>query len=76
MALNLVKAGHDLVVHDLRRESGEPLIAAIEGGLDEFFIQMPDRKVKLVVMTYSGQKYLKTEGKGQQADGLLALPTS
>ena len=51
-------------------------IAAIEGGLDEFFIQMPDRKVKLVVMTYSGQKYLKTEGKGQQADGLLALPTS
>lgn len=28
MALNLRKAGYDLIVHDLRKESAQPLIAA------------------------------------------------
>jgi hypothetical protein len=51
-------------------------IAAIEGGLDEFFVPTPERLVKVVVMSHSGQKYLKTEADGKGPDCLLALPSS
>lgn len=51
-------------------------IAAIESGLDEFFVSTPERLVKIVVMSHSGQKYLKTELDGKGPDCLLALPSS
>ena len=56
--------------------SQEAAIAAIEGGLDEFFVTAPDRMVKVIVMNYAGQKYLKTEADSKAPDFLLALPSS
>jgi hypothetical protein len=51
-------------------------IAAIEAGLDEFFVATPERVVKVVVMSHAGQKYLKTEIDGKTPECLLALPSS
>lgn len=52
-------------------------IAAIESGLEEFFLQTPNQAVvKLVVTTHSGQKYLNAEGDDKGAETLLSLPSS
>ncbi len=51
-------------------------IAAIESGLEEFFVQTTGQAVKLVVTTHSGQKYLNAEGDDKGSDSLLALPSS
>jgi hypothetical protein len=51
-------------------------IAAIEGGQDEFFVNSPDRLIKIVVRNLSGQKYLQAESGGSSPDWLLALPSS
>ena len=56
--------------------SQEAAIAAIEGGLDEFFVTAPDRMVKVIVMNHGGQKYLKTEADSKAPDFLLTLPSS
>ena len=56
--------------------SQQAAIAAIEGGLDEFFVTAPDRMVKVIVTHHAGQKYLKTESDGKSPDCLLALPSS
>jgi len=56
--------------------SQQAAIAAIEGGLDEFFVTTSDKMVKIVVMNHSGQKYLQSEGDGKAPDFLLALPSS
>jgi hypothetical protein len=56
--------------------SQEAAIAAIDGGLDEFFVTASDRMVKVIVMNHGGQKYLKTEADSKASDWLLALPSS
>ena len=58
------------------RLSQQAAIAAIEGGLDEFFVPAPDRLVKVIVMNHAGQKYLNTEADDKAPDCLLALPSS
>ena len=51
-------------------------ISAIEAGTDEFVVLTKERPVKLVVVSYAGQKYLSTEPAGKGPDCLLALPSS
>lgn len=58
------------------RLSQPAAIAAIEAGLDEFFVATIDRVVKVVVTSHAGQKYLKTEIDGSSPECLLALPSS
>jgi hypothetical protein len=48
-------------------------IAVIEAGTDEFFIQTPDRVVKLVVVNRGGEKYLQSEREETHPDDLLSL---
>jgi len=48
-------------------------IAAIEAGTDEFFVTENGRKIKLVVLTQGGQKYLKTDREKTHPDDLLHL---
>ena len=51
-------------------------ISAIESGTDEFVVVTKERTERIVVVTYAGQKYLKTEHEGKGPDSLLALPSS
>ena len=48
-------------------------IAAIEAGTDEFFVVAGGEPVKLVVVTYRGEKYLETEREKTRPDDLLDL---
>lgn len=48
-------------------------IAAIEAGTDEFFIKIGELKVKLVVRTHAGEKYLQSEREKTHPDDLLKL---
>jgi len=56
--------------------SQQVAISAIEAGTDEFVVITKDRTVKVVVATYAGQRYLKTEHEEKGGDSLLALPSS
>ena len=56
--------------------SQQAAISAIESGTDEFVVVTKDRTVKIVVVTYAGQKYLKSEQGDKGPDSLLALPSS
>ena len=56
--------------------SQQAAISAIEAGSDEFVVVTKERVVKVVVVTYAGQKYLKTEEGEKGPDSLLALPSS
>jgi len=56
--------------------SQEAAIAAIESGKSEFFVMENARSVRVVVVTYAGKKYLKTEHDAKGPDVLLALPSS
>ncbi len=56
--------------------SQQAAISAIESGTDEFIIVTKERTERIVVVTYAGQKYLKTEHEGKGPDSLLALPSS
>jgi len=56
--------------------SQQAAIQAIEAGSDEFFVTTKDRNVRVVVVTHSGQKYLRAEFEGKGPDSLLALPSS
>jgi hypothetical protein len=51
----------------------EAAIAAIEAGTDEFFFDAGEGPVTLVVLTYRGRKYLKTEREETHPDDLLNL---
>ncbi len=51
-------------------------IVAIESGTDEFFVNTGERRVKLVVATHNGQKYLQTEHGTTHADDLLSVACS
>lgn len=48
-------------------------IAAIEGGADEFVVDVSGHPVKLVVFVHEKQKYLKTERETTHPDDLLTL---
>lgn len=48
-------------------------IAAIEAGTDEFFVKTGELKVKLVVRTHGGEKYLQSEREKTHPDDLLKL---
>lgn len=48
-------------------------IAAIEAGTDEFFVKTGELKVKLVVRTHAGEKYLQSEREKTHPDDLLKL---
>ena len=56
--------------------SQQAAISAIESGTDEFVVVTKERTERIVVVTYAGQKYLKTEHEGKGPDSLLALPSS
>jgi len=53
--------------------SQEAAIAAIEAGTDEFVVDANGVRVRLVVLTHGGQKYLKTERAKKHSDGVLRL---
>lgn len=57
------------------RLTQEAAIAAIESGMDAFFMTTPEQIVKVVVVTHGGQKYLKSEREKTHPDDLLQLPT-
>ncbi len=48
-------------------------IAAIESGTDEFFVKVGELKVKLIVRTHAGEKYLQSEREKNHPDDLLKL---
>ena len=48
-------------------------IAAIEAGTDEFFVQVSEQRVKLVVLNHDGQKYLQSEREETHRDDLLSI---
>jgi len=46
-------------------------IVLIERGTDEFFFQVGDRRVRVIVLTHGGEKYLKSEREKTHPDELL-----
>jgi hypothetical protein len=56
--------------------SQDATIAAIESGRSEFFVTAHHHSIRVVVVTYAGKKYLKTEHDEKGPDTLLALPPS
>lgn len=67
MALNLRKAGYDLVVHDLRRQSAEPHIAA--GATWANSVQDVARQSDVLFTSLPGPKDMRDMGLGE--NGLL-----
>ena len=51
-------------------------IAAIERGTDEFFFQVGDQRVRVVVVTHGGEKYLQSEREKTHPDELLNVVTT
>lgn len=68
MALNLQKAGHDMVVHDLRKESAEPLLAADAAWADS--VAELGAQVDAVFTSLPGPKEMQALALGEA--GLLA----
>src|SRR5258706_5569365 len=68
MALNLRKAGHDLAVHDVRKHSAEPLIAAGATWADS--VADVARAADVVFTSVPGPKEMKQIGIGE--GGLLS----
>lgn len=48
-------------------------IALIEKGTDEFFFQAGDQRVRVVVLTHRGEKYLQSEREKTHPDDLLSI---
>lgn len=68
MALNLRKAGHDLVVHDLRKQNAQPHIAAGATWADE--VADVGRAADVVFTSLPGPKEVQQVGAGE--GGLLS----
>lgn len=49
-------------------------IQAIETNEFEFFVEVRGNKVKVIVASRNGRKYLKTENDGEHPNNLLSLP--
>lgn len=63
MALNLQKAGHELVVHDMRRASAEPLLA--EGAIWADSVAKVGRAAEVVFTSLPGPKEMQALGVGE-----------
>lgn len=48
-------------------------IALIEKGTDEFFFRVGEERVRLVVLTHGGEKYLQSEREKTHPDDLLSM---
>ena len=48
-------------------------IALIEKGSDEFFFQVGEQRVRVVVLTHGGEKYLQSEREKTHPDDLLKV---
>lgn len=59
--------------HTRWRLSQAAVVAAIEAGTDEFFVNASDGVVRLIVVTQGGQKYVQSEREKTHPDDLLAL---
>lgn len=51
-------------------------IVLIERGTDEFVFQVGDQRVRVVVLTHGGEKYLKSERESTHPDELLNVVTA
>lgn len=51
-------------------------IALIEKGTDEFFFHIGDQRVRVVVLTHGGEKYLQSEREKTHPDDLLNVATA
>ncbi len=51
-------------------------IGLIERGTDEFFFQVGDQRVRVVVLTHGGEKYLQSEREKTHPDELLNVATA
>ncbi|PTX94180.1 DUF3892 domain-containing protein [Spartobacteria bacterium LR76] len=49
-------------------------IAGIEAGTWQFYVNVNNRRVRVIVATRLGVKYLKTENDGDHPNNLLSLP--
>lgn len=68
MALNLRKAGHDLVVYDLRKESAQPVLAA--GATWAETVADVGRSAEVVFTSLPGPTEMQEVGVGE--GGLLS----
>ena len=59
--------------HTRWKLSQDAAIAAIEAGTDEFFVQVSEQRVKLVVLNHDGEKYLQSEREETHRDDLLSI---
>ena len=53
--------------------SSERMIKLIESGKYVYYVDVNNRKVKIIVAERLGKKYLKTESDGYEPNNLLAL---
>ena len=51
-------------------------ITLIENGTDEFFFEVGAQRVRVVVLTHDGEKYLQSEREKTHPDDLLAVATA
>jgi hypothetical protein len=51
-------------------------IVLIEKGTDEFFFQVGEQRVRVVVLTHGGEKYLQSEREKTHPDELLNVVTA
>lgn len=51
-------------------------IVLIERGTDEFFFQVGEQRVRVLVVTHGGEKYLQSEREKTHPDELLNLVTT
>jgi hypothetical protein len=56
------------------KDQEDAAIRNIELDLKRYFVHRDGRSVWVIVATYQGRKYLKTENDGYSPDNLLALP--
>ena len=55
-------------------ESEDVAIRKIEAGTESYYTHVNGRQANVIVASYSGRKYLKTENDGYSPDNLLSLP--
>ncbi len=55
------------------RLSQAAVVAAIEAGTDEFFVNAGEGVVRLIVVTAGGQKYVQSEREKTHPDDLVSL---
>jgi hypothetical protein len=55
------------------RLSQAAVVAAIEAGTDEFFVNAGEEVVRLIVVTEGGQKYVQSEREKTHPDDLVSL---